>query len=129
MKQLLFSLFASLLLSVGAIAQSEMTFDSKLHDFGDIKQNIPATYEFEFKNEGTAPLIINGAEASCGCTVPNYPKEPIMPGKSGKITVTYNAEKVGPFKKTVTIDSNDPNSPTELRIEGTVVAAATDAKG
>ncbi|MEZ4721648.1 MAG: DUF1573 domain-containing protein [Flavobacteriales bacterium] len=123
MKRAFLTVIASLLLAPLAWSQS-MSFDDKNHDFGDIKQGVPATYEFEFTNDGTAPLIISGAEGSCGCTVPEYPKAPIMPGKTGKIKVTYDAKNTGPFQKSVTIDSNDPNSPTELRIKGTVAGPA-----
>jgi hypothetical protein len=123
MKQFVLTLIAAVALSAMSFAQSEMVFETKSYDFTDIPKEIPATYKFEFTNAGTAPLIISGAEGSCGCTVPDYPKEPIMPGKTGVITVTYDAKNVGPFQKSVTIDSNDPNSPTELRIKGNVTGA------
>jgi hypothetical protein len=109
------------IMSLGSFAQSEMEFESESHDFGDVKFEVPATYKFEFTNEGSAPLIISGAEGSCGCTVPEYPKAPIMPGKKGEITVTYDAKSKGPFQKSVTVNSNDPESPTTLRIKGNVV--------
>lgn len=122
MKSLLFALF--LISGTVAVAQPqpEMMFEDESHDFGDIPQNVPATYEFEFENTGTGMLIISEAEASCGCTVPEWPKQPIGPGKKAVIKVEYNAEKAGPFAKTITIKSNDPNSPTELRIKGNVVS-------
>lgn len=121
MKKHLTLVVASFALCVSAFAQ-EMTYESKQHDFGNIPQDVPATYDFIFTNSGSAPLIISAADGSCGCTVPEYPKEPVMPGKTGKIKVTFNAKAVGPFQKSVTITSNDPNSPTELRIKGTVDA-------
>lgn len=123
MKKILLSLFAALGFAASVYAQ-EMDFESKVHDFGVLKQNNPTSYEFVFKNTGSAPLIISNAQGSCGCTVPEWPKEPIMPGKTGKIKVTYNAANVGEFKKSVTLTSNDVNSSTtELRIEGTVDAS------
>lgn len=123
MKHLLLTCTAALFLALGAQAQMEpeMSFEGKSHDFGDISQNQPATYEFIFTNTGSAPLIISDAEGSCGCTVPEYPKAPIMPGKEGTIKVIYDAKKVGPFQKSVTITSNDPNSPSDLRIKGVVL--------
>lgn len=112
------------LLTLSTVAQipsdPEISFEDKSHNFGQIAQNEPATHEFEFTNSGSAPLIISEAEGSCGCTVPEWPKEPIMPGKTGVIKVIYDAKKVGPFQKSVTITSNDPNSPSELRIKGEV---------
>lgn len=109
-------------MATSAFAQQEpeMEFETKLHDFGTIVQNVPATVEFEFTNTGTGILIISEAEGSCGCTVPEWPKAPIAPGKTGVIKVIYDAKKAGPFQKSVTITSNDPNSPTELRIKGDV---------
>lgn len=125
MKRILLSLSAALFLALGVNAQ-EMNFESTTHDYGTIPQDIPASYEFVFKNSGTAPLIISEAQGSCGCTVPEYPKEPVMPGKTGKIKVTYNAKSLGQFKKSVTIKSNDPTTPSvELRIEGNVDGTAT----
>lgn len=119
------TLGAALLLSLGMQAQ-EISFDSKTHDFGNIPQDVPASFEFEFTNTGSAPLIISNAEGSCGCTVPEYPKAPVMPGKTGKIKVTYNAKTSGPFQKSVTITSNDAVAPsTELRIKGQVNEAPT----
>lgn len=111
------------LISLGGYSQAEMEFESESHDFGEVKFEVPATYKFEFTNEGSAPLIISGAEGSCGCTVPEYPKEPIMPGKKAAITVTYDAKSKGPFQKSVTINSNDPDSPTTLRIKGNVASS------
>lgn len=77
------------------------------HDFGNLTDQKDAEYTFQFKNVGKTPLIITNASASCGCTVPEFPKEPIMPGKNGQIKVTFHtAGKSGPFTKTVFIQSN-----------------------
>jgi len=96
-----------------------------VHDFGKIAEGPQAIYVFEFKNTGNAPLIINEANASCGCTTPEWPKEPILPGKKGTIKVTYNTTGRGnqPFDKQIYIKSNVPtenNKPTELHIKGFV---------
>jgi hypothetical protein len=98
------------------------------HDFGTLKEGPSAEYVFKFKNTGRQPLIITNASASCGCTVPEFPKEPILPGKQGQIKVTYNTSgKAGPFDKTVFIQSNAPSNVSgdryELHIKGTVVPA------
>ena len=78
---------------------AEMTFNEKTHDFGTIKEaNGPVTHTFEFTNTGGEPLVIINVNASCGCTRPEYPKEPIMPGKKGKVKVTFNpAGRPGEF--------------------------------
>src|SRR5690242_2657497 len=76
--------------------------DSNIHNFGTFDMGPQKVYEFEFTNVGNEPLIITGAMASCGCTTPEWPKEPILPGKSNKITVRYNsAGHPGSFSKTV----------------------------
>ena len=63
--------------------------------------------DFEFKNIGTEPIILSGVQASCGCTTPTWPKEPILPGKTAKVTATYNTQgRPGNFVKTITINSN-----------------------
>lgn len=99
------------------------------HDFGTLKEGPAAEYIFQFKNVGKQPLIITNASASCGCTVPEFPKEPIMPGKKGQLKVTFNTSgKSGPFDKTVFIQSNAPSNVTgeryEVHIKGSVVPAA-----
>src|SRR3954471_7978850 len=81
-------------------------FEEETHDFGTIKQGGNGTVEFKFKNTGKEPLVISNARGSCGCTVPSWPKEPIMPNTSASIKVTYDTQRVGPFTKTVTINSN-----------------------
>ncbi len=101
---------------------AEMTFNEKTHDFGTIKEaNGPVTHTFEFTNTGGEPLVIINVNASCGCTRPEYPKEPIMPGKKGKVKVTFNpAGRPGEFSKEVKIRTNGDKRPI-LRITGTVI--------
>lgn len=101
---------------------AEMTFNEKTHDFGTIKEaNGPVTHTFEFTNTGGEPLVIINVNASCGCTRPEYPKEPIMPGKKGKVKVTFNpAGRPGEFSKEVKIRTNGNKRPI-LRITGTVI--------
>jgi hypothetical protein len=99
-----------------------VTWIESQFDFGVIKQGIPVEHYFEFKNDGDAPLLINNVKTSCGCTVSSFPQEPIMPGESEKIIVTYNAAKVGKFNKIVTVFSNDSSIESKLSILGEVSA-------
>jgi Protein of unknown function (DUF1573) len=104
--------------------------NGETHDFGNIAEGPVAEYVFEFKNTGKEPLIIQSASASCGCTTPEWPKEPILPGKKGKITVRYNTQgRPGPFNKTVYISSNAATEKDryEIYIKGTVNAPAAPA--
>jgi len=91
------------------------------HEFGEIKQSTPVTYEFEFINNGQAPLIISDVEGSCGCTVTEYSKDPILPGKQGKIKATYDAAALGKFHKSVKVTANVEGGPEYLYLQGTVV--------
>jgi hypothetical protein len=94
-----------------------------VHDFGKIPEGPVAQHIFEFTNVGKEPLIIQNASASCGCTTPEWPKEPILPGKKGKITVRYNTQGRGnqPFDKSVYITSNVTDKERyELHIKGFV---------
>jgi hypothetical protein len=104
-----------------------MTFDVTEMDFGTIKQGDIVTREYKFKNTGKEPLIINEAHGSCGCTVPDYPKEPIKPNGTGVIKVTFNsAGKMGQQDKTVTL-TYDTDKQIILHLKGTVEAPATQA--
>ena len=102
----------------------ELTFEKTVHDFGQMKQHGDASTEFKFTNTGNEPLIISNAKGSCGCTVPNWPKEPIKPGESNVVKVKYDSKRVGPINKSVTITSNASNAPTKvIRIKGNIAAA------
>ena len=102
--------------------QPEITFSEKAYDFGKIIQGEKVNYSFKFKNTGKADLIITNASASCGCTIPEYPKEPIAPGKEGVIKVVYNSEgKSGIQNKTVTIITNTIPNTNELLLSGEVI--------
>jgi len=119
-------LLFSLLLICGittAMAQkpAEIKFDKVTHNFGKFSEKNPiVTCTFAFTNVGEQPLVINQAMASCGCTVPNYTKEPIQPGKKGEINVTYNGtgKALGHFKKSITVRTNGAVEITRLYIEG-----------
>ena len=96
-------------------------FEKETYDFGSLKEGESVTYAFKFTNTGKSDLLISSANGSCGCTVPDYPKEAIAPGKKGKIDVTFNSKgKEGMQHKTVTIIANTiPNSKV-LTISGEV---------
>ena len=101
--------------------QAEIKFDKMEHNFGTFAESQPVQKcTFSFTNTGDAPLVINQAVASCGCTVPSYTKEPIAPGKKGTIEVTYNGKGKFPghFKKTITVRTNAKTEMTRLYIMG-----------
>jgi hypothetical protein len=99
---------------------AEIVFENEAHDYGTIKQGANGSYEFKFKNNGKEPLIISNAQGSCGCTVPSWPKEPILPGQGNVIKVTYDTKRVGPFTKTVTLTSNAKTPTKVITIKGVV---------
>ncbi len=88
-------------------------------DFGTLERNKAAEHEFVFINTADAPVLISKVKSSCGCTVSSYDKSPILPGKEGTVTVTYNAKKAGHFTKTVSVKLNDSENQV-LRIKGKV---------
>jgi len=93
------------------------------HDFGELPEGPDAHYKFVFTNTGKEPLIIQNASGSCGCTVPDWPKQPVLPGKTSEINVTYHTQgRVGPFMKDVYIQSNAGTERYTLHIKGTVKA-------
>lgn len=108
-----------------AQGQAEIKFEKTTHNFGTFSENNPVvSYEFTFTNIGDAPLVIHQAIASCGCTVPEYTKEPILPGKTGKIKVTYDGKGKYPgyFKKSITLRTNSKTEMIRLFIEGDMTA-------
>lgn len=101
----------------------EIQFTNDVHDFGNMKQYGDASTGFKFKNTGTEPLVISNCKGSCGCTVPEWPKEPIKPGETAVIKVKYDSKRVGPINKTVTVSSNAVNEPEKvIRIKGNIEA-------
>lgn len=123
-------IFAAIQLSAQDTEQTEVnpnapviTFDKVIHDYGTILKDSDGTCEFAFTNDGKEPLILSRPKSSCGCTVPTWPKQPVLPGKGDVIKVTYATNRVGPFNKTVTVYCNASNSPIKLQIKGKVIAA------
>jgi hypothetical protein len=103
-----------------------ISFEHGMYNFGKIAQGEKVHYDFKFKNTGKSPLIITNATASCGCTVPETPKEPIKPGESGVIKVVFNsAGKTGMQDKVVTITSNGNPSTSEVHLIGEVKEGAS----
>jgi hypothetical protein len=125
-------LFVTALVSKNASAQivsgAKIEFSKETHDYGTVKYGGDGTCTFDFTNTGTEPLIISNAKGSCGCTVPEWPKEPIAPGATGSIKVSYDTKRPGAISKSVTITSNDASEPTKvIRITGNVLPAPEGA--
>jgi hypothetical protein len=118
-------LFVAAIATNSASAQidkgAKIEFSKETHDYGTIKYDADPYCTFEFKNTGNEPLIISNAKGSCGCTVPEWSKEPIAPGATGSIRVKYDTKRPGPINKSVTIDSNAINEPSKIiKIKGEV---------
>ena len=103
-----------------AVADS-IIFDKMIHDYGTIERGADGNSVFTFTNKGQKPLVLSNVRASCGCTVPQWTKEPVAPGGKGEIKVNYNTNIAGNFNKTITINSNAANSVVILRVKGSVV--------
>ena len=102
-------------------------FQETEYDFGNVKEGTVVEHTFKFKNVGEAPLIIQNASASCGCTVPSYSKEPIPVGGTGEIQVKFNSDnRVGVQNKTITITANTKPAISTVKIKGTVEGASQD---
>lgn len=113
----------AMLWAIGSLlyGQSIIEFEKESHDFGTIQEGQIATYDFIFINKGKSPLILQSVEPSCGCTTPNYTREPIPPGGKGKITVSYNSQgRPNAFAKTVTVRTNSTEPVKVLYIKGFV---------
>lgn len=107
------------------VSGAKISFTEMEHNYGTIQKGGDGACEFKFTNTGNEPLILSNVKASCGCTVPIWPKEPVMPGKSQTIQVKYNTNNVGGFNKTITVTSNAVDNPRlVLKIKGTVEAPA-----
>lgn len=102
--------------------QAVITFEKEEHDFGTVLQGEVVTYSFHFTNTGTVPLLISSVNTSCGCTVGDYPREPIAPGKSGIIKATYDSKGHQGFQsRTLTVMSNTMPAKTLLRLKAKVL--------
>lgn len=99
-------------------------FDKEIIDYGTIAQNDNGVRTFKFTNRGRAPIVISKVKTTCGCTVPTYPKQAILPGESGTIDIKYATNRVGAFSKSITIISNADDGQKKLQIKGNVIAKA-----
>lgn len=134
MKNLLLALFVFVGLSLSAQGDGSLnlvtgdgpviTFDNEVLDYGTIEQGADGERFFTLKNEGTEPLIVSNCKGSCGCTVPQCPKEPILPGESSKIKVKYDTNRLGQFTKSITVTSNATETTKVIKITGKVIAKA-----
>jgi len=140
MKKVLLTIGVSLMMTFAVFAQNAtqqpaanpnaavITFEKTTHDYGTVTKGGDGTCEFKFKNTGIEPLILSNVTSSCGCTVPEWPREPILKGKSASIKVKYDTNRVGPINKTVTVMSNGKVGSIQLKITGNVVDAPTGAQ-
>ncbi|HEA30787.1 MAG TPA: DUF1573 domain-containing protein [Leeuwenhoekiella sp.] len=124
MKKYMILLFMSVfaLTSNAQEKKAEINFETDVIDYGEIAHGADGLREFKFTNTGNAPLVINKAYSTCGCTVPTPPKDPIMPGDTGVIKVKYNTNLAGgPIRKTITVYTNASKEPYTLKIKGTLL--------
>lgn len=131
MKKTILSIGLMVCVALGVKAQETSTpainpnapkfkFETELLDYGTVEHNADGNREFKFTNVGKEPLIISNAVGSCGCTTPNWPKEPIKPGASAVIKVKYATDRIGAFEKTITITSNAETPSKVIKIKGVV---------
>ncbi len=106
----------------GSPKASNIEFDTLSHSYGEIPFNGEGDYEFIFTNTGKAPLIITHVKSTCGCTIPEWSKEPIATDETGSIRVTYDTRRVGTFVKSIYVYSNAENGVIKLMISGKVQA-------
>jgi hypothetical protein len=126
MKRILFVL--SLMIGQFAFAQTGVEFKETSHQFGKIKKGVPVSFVFEYKNVSAKPIVIEFANADCGCTSPEYLQAAVPKGQKGTIKVTYNAAVDGVFKKSVNVKFTNSNQPYILTLEGEVAADSKGAK-
>lgn len=115
----------ALLFTSMSFAQNEtsgvLTFETTTIDYGTIQQNADGVRVFTFKNTGDAPIVISNVKTSCGCTVPTYPKQAVLPGTSAEISIKYATNRLGKFSKSITVMSNATEGNKILRIKGEVL--------
>lgn len=120
MKKFVFSLIV-MLTGIVFVGAQEITFESETIDYGTVKKGSEGKRVFTFTNTGDKPLVLTSVRPGCGCTLADYTKEPVAPGKKGQIAVSYNTNTLNAFSKTIDVQSNAVQSPRKiLRIKGTV---------
>ena len=105
-----------------AVEGPKMQLEKTVVDYGEIKQVDDPLRKVSFTNTGTEPLLITNAKGSCGCTVPTWPREPILPGESSEIEIRYDTKRLGPINKTIKLTTNDPTGQYVVRITGRISA-------
>lgn len=122
MKQIIFICMAILLATASASAQAVISTETSSHDFGTIKEaDGKVSHTFQIKNTGDKPLVITRVIASCGCTTPEWTKEPIAAGQTGTVQITFDpANRPGPFAKTISVYSNGKTGSFILTVRGKV---------
>ena len=126
MKGILFAL--SLMIGQFAMAQTGVEFKEISHQFGKVKKGVPVSFVFEYKNVSAKPIVIEFANADCGCTTPEYLQSAVPKGQKATIKVTYNAAVEGVFKKSVNVKFTNSNQPYILTLEGEVLADTKNGK-
>lgn len=128
MKKLVYIFIAFMFIASEVKAQSTATasrdsiiFEKLVHDYGTLLQGADGGCEFVFTNKGEKPLLLTNVRASCGCTAPTWPREPILPGETGVIKVGYNTNIVGIFSKVISVNSNAANGLVTLTVKGNVL--------
>lgn len=125
MRRIFFSFFIAMLsLTAFAGKTPKLVVEQRVHDFGNVKENGGiVSHDFTIKNTGKSPLVILSARASCGCTVPEIPKEPIKPGGTAVVKVSFDPKgRPGEFNKSIQVKSNDAK--VTLKISGVVIPAS-----
>lgn len=128
MKKVIFVMLA-IIFSFQTFAQKKgaiLKFDKLVHDYGTVYQNGDGKSEFTFTNTGDEPLVLSSVRSSCGCTIPKWPKEPILPGQTGVIVVTYDTKRIGTINKQITVLSNATENQIILNIKGNVIQKPDD---
>jgi Protein of unknown function (DUF1573) len=135
MKRILLAVIAVFVVTAAAQAQGAskkaeelVKFKELSYDFGKIKQGVPVTHDFVFTNISGSAVIVETANASCGCTTPTWPKPPVLNGKSDKITAGFNAAAPGPFNKSIYVKFAGADAPIEIKITGEVLSAQDFSK-
>lgn len=105
----------------------EIKFEKTVYEYGNIHQGDNGVSEFVFKNVGNEPLILSNVAASCGCTVPEWPKNPILPNQSASIKVKYDTRRIGTISKSVTVFSNASTDRVMLQLRGNIAAKPAEA--
>lgn len=98
----------------------EFSWSEETHDYGTIPQGTPVRHKFEFSNTGKEPIIISNVQKTCGCTITDWTKEPVLPGQKGFVMAEFNAAKEGPFTKAITVQSDAKTPSVKLYFKGTV---------